>query len=186
MGRLWYARSAGGSGGRGKLRLNRAKDILSSKTPEPQVGVARVSPLSCGPVQGNWNATVMKQADEEVPLLGNSTVLFGTFGCLENVYSGRHAHAQGQGQGAGAQSILLPSTIDNRFNARSLAGNPDSPQVVVFLATIVDVTVVRRHRAPEGVGLPGPLRERGHAQLYRMKHRLELSSGNQRHRCRSS
>ena len=28
-------------GGRGKLRLNRAKDILSSKTPEPQVGVAR-------------------------------------------------------------------------------------------------------------------------------------------------
>ena len=117
MGRLGYARSAGGSGGRGKLRLNRAKDILSSKTPEPQVGVARVSPLSCGPVQGNWNATVMKQADEEVPLLGNSTVLFGTFGCLENVYSGRHAHAQGQGQGTGAQSILLPSTIDNRFNA---------------------------------------------------------------------
>ena len=108
---------------------------------KPQVGVARVSPLSCGAVQGNWNATVMKQADEEVPLLGNSTVLFGTFGCLENVYSGRHAHAQGQGQGAGAQSILLPSTIDNRFNARSLAGNPDSPQVVVFLATIVDVTV---------------------------------------------
>ena len=44
-------------------------------------------------------------------------MLFGTFGCLENVYSGRHAHAQGQGQGAGAQSILLPSTIDNRFNA---------------------------------------------------------------------
>ena len=141
MGRLGYARSAGGSGGRGKLRLNRAQDILSSKTPEPQVGVARVSPLSCGPVQGNWNATVMKQADEEVPLLGNSTVLFGTFGCLENVYSGRHAHAQGQGQGAGAQSILLPSTIDNRFNARSLAGNPDSPQAVVFLTSIVDVTV---------------------------------------------
>ena len=141
VGRLGYARSAGGSGGRGKLRLNRAKDILSSKTPEPQVGVARVSPLFCGPVQGNWNATVMKQADEEVPLLGNSTVLFGTFGCLENVYSGRHAHAQGQGQGAGAQSILLPSTIDNRFNARSLAGNPDSPQAVVFLTSIVDVTV---------------------------------------------
>ena len=25
---------------------------------------------------------------------------------------------EGQGQGAGAQSILLPSTIDNRFNAK--------------------------------------------------------------------
>ena len=103
MGRLGYARSAGGSGGRGKLRLNRAKDILSSKTPEPQVGVARVSPLSCGPVQGNWSEILLCS--------------LVTFGCLENVYSGRHAHAQGQGQGAGAQSILLPSTIDNRFNA---------------------------------------------------------------------
>ena len=52
VGRLGYAGSAGGSGGRGELRLNRSQDILSGKTAEPKVGIARVSPLGCRSVQG--------------------------------------------------------------------------------------------------------------------------------------